>query len=54
MWKYSLNHGQAKGSIIKLYKGTCFKKFPLPQDPAKITDEMLTQAFTHLKQYQQE
>jgi hypothetical protein len=37
MWRYVLNHGKARGSIIKLYKDTCGKMHPLPEDPAKIS-----------------
>jgi hypothetical protein len=30
MWKYVLNHGKARGSIIELYKKTCGRMHPLP------------------------
>ena len=54
MWKYVLNHGKARGSIIKLYKKTCGKMHPLPEDPEHLTREMLTEAFSHLKKYQRD
>jgi len=41
MWKFVLNHGKAKGSIIKLYRDTCGSEYPLPDDPKEITKEML-------------
>lgn len=44
-----LNHGKARGSMIQLYKKTCGKKFPIPEDPKEITEDMLKQAFLHLK-----
>ena len=31
--------------IIKLYKKTCGKMHPLPEDPEHLTREMLTEAF---------
>ena len=41
MWKYVLNHYKAKGSFIELYKKTCGKMHPLPEDPKLITREIL-------------
>ena len=37
MWKYVLNHQKARGSIIELYKSTCGKMHPLPEDPSLIS-----------------
>ena len=51
MWKYVLNHGKAKGSIIQMYKKTCGKMYPLPEDPKNLNDEMLSEAFQQLKKY---
>lgn len=54
MWKYVLNHQKARGSIIELYKNTCGKMHPLPEDPALISKEILTEAFQQLKKYQRD
>lgn len=54
MWKYVLNHQKARGSIIQLYKSTCGKMHPLPEDPALISKEILIEAFVQLKKYQRD
>jgi hypothetical protein len=51
MWRYVLNHGKAKGSIIDLYNACCGKQHPLPHDPHLLTREVLVEAFKHLKKY---
>ena len=51
MWKYVLNHGKARGSIIDLYKQCCGTMHPLPEDPALISREVLKEAFLQLKKY---
>ncbi len=45
MWKYALNHKKARGSIIEMYKKTCGKMHPLPDDPSQISREILAEAF---------
>ena len=51
MFKYALNHGKAKGSVIDLYKKTCGKRFPLPENPQELTNQMLAKAYRHFKEY---
>ena len=51
MLKYALNHGKAKGSVIDLYKKTCGKRFPLPENPQELTNKMLAKAYRHFKEY---
>jgi len=49
MLKYVINHQPAKGKIQKLYRKSCGKDFPVPDDPELLTKEVLSQAFTRLK-----
>ena len=52
--KYALNHTTAKSSMVDLYQRVCADRFPLPDDPALLTPELLEHAYKTLKKVQNE
>lgn len=54
LWKYTLNHQKITASMRDLYTRTCGDRMPLPKTLNELTDEVLTKAFQHLKNYQRE
>jgi hypothetical protein len=52
LWKYACNHVNATSSMTSLYMKLCGDRFPLPQNPDFLTDELLKKAFKTLKKYQ--
>lgn len=52
LWKYAINHVKVSSSMVDLYTRLCGDRLPLPEDPSKLTTELLNKAFKLMKKFQ--
>ena len=54
MCKFAINHTKVSSTMTDLYNRTCGESFPLPDDPALLTPELLETAYKTMKKFQNE